>query len=444
MFLEFSPPARAGPGRPLQAVRGRRRRHRLGRGRGHGRRRAAVGRASATGTRSSPSCAAARSTRTAPRNGLTAPNGPSQERVIRQALATAGLAPSDIDAVEGHGTGTRARRPDRGAGAARGLRPRPHGRAAAARLAEVQHRPRPGRRRCRRRDQDGRGAAPRAAAHDPARRRAVAARRLVAGRGRAADASRRPGRAASGARRAGVSSFGISGTNAHVILEEPPAPSARRSRPPRGAASARCPCCCRPRPTALCATRPPPARVAGRASRGRARRHRRDAGRARRASTAARPSSRRDREALLAGLQALERDEPGAGVVDRRAGATARPASCSPGRARSGRRWGASCTPPFPAFAGALDERLRRARPAPRPPLLEVMFAATAPELDRTEYTQPALFAIEVALFRLLEALGHHARRPGRPLGRRARRRARGRRARRSRTPARWWPRAAG
>ena len=156
-------------------------------------------------------------------NGLTAPNGPSQEVVIRRALVQAGLKPSDIDYVEAHGTGTPLGDPTETPGVRRRhARRASRGTAAAGRLGEKQHGAYPvgGRRGWH--HQDGFVAAARQNTENPSFRDAEPENCL--GRLPIRVASEAMPWPANGKRRmAGVSSFGISGTNAHVIVEEAPA-----------------------------------------------------------------------------------------------------------------------------------------------------------------------------------------------------------------------------
>ncbi|MEU8784989.1 type I polyketide synthase, partial [Streptomyces sp. NPDC048637] len=385
-------------------------------------------------------------------NGLTAPNGPSQQRVIRQALAGAGLSASDVDAVEAHGTGTSLGDPieaqallatygqDRD-----GDRPLwlgsvksniGHTQAAAGvagvikMVLALQH-----------------GVLPQTLHVDEPSSHvdwSAGEVRLLTESVQWPESGR--------PRRAGVSSFGISGTNAHTILEEAPsgdaapagdadpsgdadpaedAAPAGDADPSRDADPAED---IAPAEEVRAAAEVSPApwvitgktRSALRAQAARLLAHVESFPALRTADVGLSLATTRsvmehravvlgtDRDELLRGLAAVAADEAAPNAVTGTAKADGRLALLFTGQGAQRLGMGGELYGAFPAFADAFDSVCAHFDSELASPLRSVVFGdeaegtgnGDAEALNQTSFTQPALFAIEVALFRLAESFG--------------------------------------
>ena len=348
-------------------------------------------------------------------NGLTAPNGPSQQRVIRQALANARVAPGEVDVVEGHGTGTTLGDPiEAQALLATYGQDREHPLWLGSIKSNLGH------------TQAAAGVAG-VIKVVQALRHGLLPRTLHVDRPSgqvdwSAGAislltEATPWERNGHPRRAGVSSFGISGTNAHVILEEAPAVegevvvdgdrgmdadvtpwvlSARSEAGLRGQAE-----------RLLEFLTADPASSVG------------DVGLslAGRTMFEDRAVLLGGRDELLDGLCSLSEGEPAHGVI-KGSGAreTGRVAFLFTGQGAQRVGMGRECYEAFPVFRTSFDEACGYLDELLGCSLREVVFGegpfagealvAGASPLDETMFTQAGLFALEVALFRLVESWG--------------------------------------
>ncbi|MBB5924560.1 acyl transferase domain-containing protein, partial [Actinoalloteichus hoggarensis] len=356
-------------------------------------------------------------------NGLTAPNGPAQQRVIRQALTSAGVTAAEVDVVEAHGTGTRLGDPIEAQAiiATYGQdRPRPlllgsvksnlgHTQAAAGiagvlkMVLGMRH-----------------GTVPRTLHVD------VPTPHVDWSAGTVELASEAVTWESSGARRAGVSSFGISGTNAHVILEEAPAPAdpaadAEASSPADPENATGGPAETPSSDKAISWLISAKSAAALRAQAGRLSAH-----------VTARPDLRaadvayslattrstfehravavgRDRAELLAGLDALRQGSPAPGVIAGVADVEGRTVFVFPGQGAQWPGMGVALLDTAPVFRAAIAECERALAPLVDWSLTDVLRGAPgAPGYERIDVVQPALFAVMISLARLWRDRGVH------------------------------------
>ncbi|MFI5916899.1 type I polyketide synthase, partial [Dactylosporangium sp. NPDC051541] len=325
-------------------------------------------------------------------NGLTAPNGPSQERVIRQALANAGLTTADVDAVEAHGTGTTLGDPIEAQALANTYgrdRDQPlllgsiksnigHSQAAAGvagvikMVQAIRHATLP---------QTLHVDAP-----SPHLDWDTSGLRLLI--------EPTPWPAVDRPRRAAVSSFGISGTNAHLIIEQPPTPApidAVDDQPATWRLSAKTPDALRRYAGRLESLDAGPAQIAAALT-----------GRALFAHRAVITGNHADAlHALATGAE-----HPNLTVTPAGGPIAARVAFLFSGQGSQYPGMALGLYNTDPVFTATLNTVCEALDPHLPKPLLQVI---DTPELNTTLYTQPALFAIQTALH---ATLTHHGIKP--------------------------------